>query len=156
MSPMSAETFSLEEAARACGVEVSWLHCSSWVVATTFHESRFSRETLTLDQALDLRTCWHTCACDRFSSGRVERDGGGQPIRDIHPQQLVLPLTLMACSAGILLAKRPGKYRTFQDALRDPHDLVAMDGNHRLAALDARRRRGEPDPVSEVLVYVCR
>ncbi len=152
---MTIRTFSLEEAARACRVHDDWVRTSSWVIATTFHECRFRLETLSLDEALRLRTCWHTCSCDRFSSGRVDRDGGGQAIREINPQELPLPMTLMACSAGVLLSKRPDKYHPFEQALSDSGDLVAMDGNHRLAGLDARRRRGEPDLVSEVLVYLC-
>ena len=149
-------TFSLEEAARACGLNEVWLRGSSWVIATTFHECRFMRETMSLDQVLQFRTCWHTAECERFSSGRIVWDGGRQAISEIDPHRLPLPLVLMACSAGILMSKRPAKYRPFEDALRNPTDLVAMDGNHRLAGLVQRRQRGLPDFLSEVTVYVCR
>ncbi len=152
----AARTYSLEEAARACGLTRDWLDHSSWCVATTFHEARFRLETFTLDAALEFRTCWHTGACARFSSGLVTVDGGSNAIRDIVLAELPRPLTIMACSAETLLARRPGKYRPFADALRDPADLVAMDGNHRLAALAARRLRGIVDTIAEVRVFVCR
>jgi hypothetical protein len=144
------------EAAQACGLGHGWLTGSSWNLTRAFHDARFELETITLDEVLDFRSCWHTCRCERFSSGRVLRDGGGNAIRPIDPNELPRPLSMMACSAGLLLAKRPEKYRQFEEALRNPSDLVAMDANHRLAALAARKRSGLPDLVTEAMVYVCR
>jgi hypothetical protein len=153
---MNDETFSLEEAARNCLVHPFWTRDSSWFIARTFHECRFRREKRSIAEALHLRACWHTVACARFDSGSVVVDGGGQRIREIDPAELPRPVTLMACSVGIALSKRPDKFGRFESELRDPDDLMVMDGNHRLAGLAMRRRNGQPDVVSEIIVYVCR
>jgi hypothetical protein len=153
---MTVETFSLAEAASACRVQQGWLESSSWCTARTFHECRFTREALTLEEALRFRACWHTVACARFNSGNVIVDGDSKPIREMDLLELRLPLTLMACAAGLALSKRPDKFRQFEAVLSDRDDLVAMDGNHRLAGLMLRRQKGDPDLVSTVIAYVCR
>jgi hypothetical protein len=153
---VSSGTFSLEQAAAACGLQPSWTRDSSWFIASTFNECRFRREILSLDAALRLHACWHTVGCAQFDSGRVVLDGGANAIRDINPAELPLSLTLMACSVHLALSKRPAKFGRFGSELVDRDALMAMDGNHRLAALARRRARGEPDLVPEVTVYVCR
>jgi hypothetical protein len=149
-------TFSLEEAARECSVQPSWTRDSSWFVDTRFNECRFRGERHSLDDALRFHCCWHTVACARFDSGRVLVDGGGVEIREINVAELRLPLTLMACSVALGLSRRPDKFLAFAGVLHDPSELMAMDGNHRLAALARRRTQGQPELLSEVVVYVCR
>jgi hypothetical protein len=150
------QSFSLEEAASKCSVHASWTRESSWFINTTFNKCWFQRERHSLDDALRFHCCWHTVACAQFDSGRVLVDGGGVGIREINPTELRLPLTIMACSVGLAMSMRPDKFLAIAGVLHDPSELVAMDGNHRLAALARRRTQGQPDLLSEVVVYVCR
>ncbi len=146
----------MEEAAKACALTEDWLRNSSWNATRAFQDAPFRLEAFSLADVLEFRTCWHTGTCARFSSGIVDKDGGSGGILDIAWPRLQLPLTIMACSAEVLLARWPGKYLQFVEVLKNPADLVAMDGNHRLAALAARARRGIADPIGEVRVFVTR
>lgn len=132
-------TFTFAEVGHLVGLDREW-HRQG------FEKCEFELRSLQLDEALALRTCWPPC--ERFDSGRVTHDGNGEPVGARAPSSGFL---VMACSKNVLDLVWPSKYR----ALPLPgDDLVAMDGNHRLAALARRRAEGHRDEL-EIQVYLC-
>jgi hypothetical protein len=133
-------TSTFAEVARRVGLHSEWF-------GRGFETCEFHLGDFTLDEATALRSCWPPC--DRFDSGLVTCDGDRRPI-STHPVEQ--PLVLMICTKLVLDRFWPSKY-VAHVIVGD--ELVAMDGNHRLAALAMRRAEGHLDRL-EIRGYVCR
>jgi hypothetical protein len=121
-----------------------------------FEKHPFEIYVLSLEDALALRSCW--VPCPRFADYETdpkwkEREAGSNGV-DVPALADVFdvskPISIIACSKAIMDLIRYG--RCPSDCAAD--DLIAFDGNHRLAALGLRRSRGLRDEI-RINAYIC-
>jgi hypothetical protein len=138
-----------EDAARIVGPTSEWL-------GHGFEKHSFERRVLPLDEALSLRSCWSPCPrfIDFETDASWKRDEALANSHGIAALAAAFdpttPIHVLACSKKLMEVVRPG--RCSSDC--PPEDLIAFDGNHRLAALGLRRTRGGRDDIG-INVYVC-
>jgi len=141
--------FTFEEAARIAQPSGEWF-------GHGFERHPFELHVRSVDEALAFRSCWVPCprfadyAKDpKWKEGEAGSNGADTPaFADVF--DMTRRVHIMACSKAIMDRIRPG--RCPSDC--PPDDIIAFDGNHRLAALGLRRSRGLRDEV-KIDVYVC-